>query len=311
MQLWSSPPSPPWAPLLWPCGEQLPTQLQAACRQPVPGGCQAAIYPGPGNGWTGCSRGCGLDEPCAACVCPVRVINISCKQPSERCKSLSATLPHAPPVPAPKPSHMTQSRWLSTGVCRYPLMISACGIVVCLLTTFIATDIRPARLVTEIESTLKYQLIISTVLATPVRPVCCSQVSGRAWVPTLLESQNLCGAPCWAWNVKARCCSLSGKLRLLLAQLLAPSSWPSYIHSQHHWPCSLAGGSMLSPVERSFQRVRDKLAEPCYSSRMVQTQTSPYPSLKSLSMPPVLAAGLLRHHLFPAQRVHRHLRGRP
>ena len=52
---------------------------------------------------------------------------------------------------------------------QYPLLISASGILVCLATTFIATDLKPARMVSEIESTLKYQLIISTVLATPVR----------------------------------------------------------------------------------------------------------------------------------------------
>ena len=51
----------------------------------------------------------------------------------------------------------------------YPLMISAVGILVCLLTTFVATDLRPARLVTEIEFTLKLQLILSTIIATPVR----------------------------------------------------------------------------------------------------------------------------------------------
>jgi inorganic pyrophosphatase len=49
----------------------------------------------------------------------------------------------------------------------YPLMISAVGILVCFLTTFVATDIRPARVVSEIENTLKFQLIISTVIATP------------------------------------------------------------------------------------------------------------------------------------------------
>lgn len=52
----------------------------------------------------------------------------------------------------------------------FPLMISATGIIVCLLTTIVATDLRPARVVSEIENTLKLQLIISTVLATPVGP---------------------------------------------------------------------------------------------------------------------------------------------
>ena len=42
----------------------------------------------------------------------------------------------------------------------FPLLITAAGILVSLLTTLVATDIRPARLVDEIEQTLKYQLII-------------------------------------------------------------------------------------------------------------------------------------------------------
>jgi inorganic pyrophosphatase len=50
----------------------------------------------------------------------------------------------------------------------YPLLITASGILVCLLTTLLATDFRPARAVDEIESTLKNQLIVSTVIMTPV-----------------------------------------------------------------------------------------------------------------------------------------------
>lgn len=51
----------------------------------------------------------------------------------------------------------------------FPLMVSATGILVCMLTTLIATDFKPARQISEIEHTLKMQLIISTVLMTPVR----------------------------------------------------------------------------------------------------------------------------------------------
>lgn len=54
----------------------------------------------------------------------------------------------------------------------YPLLISAVGILVCLITTLIATDLKPARGVNEIESTLKMQLVISTILATPVSLLC-------------------------------------------------------------------------------------------------------------------------------------------
>lgn len=50
----------------------------------------------------------------------------------------------------------------------FPLMVSASGIIVCMLTTLIATDLKPARHISEIEHTLKMQLIISTVLMTPV-----------------------------------------------------------------------------------------------------------------------------------------------
>ncbi len=51
----------------------------------------------------------------------------------------------------------------------YPLLLTASGIVVCLLTTLLATDLKPARVVDEIESTLKNQLIVSTAIMTPVR----------------------------------------------------------------------------------------------------------------------------------------------
>ena len=75
----------------------------------------------------------------------------------------------------------------------YPLLISAAGIICCLLTTFIATDLRPARMVSEIENTLKYQLIISTLLATPVRPSC----SAVSVVPSILRGLllKICSLP--------------------------------------------------------------------------------------------------------------------
>ncbi|GAX84433.1 hypothetical protein CEUSTIGMA_g11853.t1 [Chlamydomonas eustigma] len=50
----------------------------------------------------------------------------------------------------------------------FPLLISASGILVCIATTFIATDFKPARVMTEIETTLKVQLMVSTILMTPV-----------------------------------------------------------------------------------------------------------------------------------------------
>ncbi|KAK2974902.1 hypothetical protein RJ640_013758 [Escallonia rubra] len=48
----------------------------------------------------------------------------------------------------------------------YPLIISSMGIVVCLITTLFATDLFEIKNVSEIEPTLKRQLLISTVLMT-------------------------------------------------------------------------------------------------------------------------------------------------
>ena len=72
----------------------------------------------------------------------------------------------------------------------YPLMISAAGILVCFVTTFVATDLRPARVVSEIENTLKFQLIISTVLATPVSSRLSFTLIGKLFVPQLHSHQQ-------------------------------------------------------------------------------------------------------------------------
>ena len=50
----------------------------------------------------------------------------------------------------------------------FPLLITASGILVCIGITLIATDFQPARAISEIESTLKHQLIWSTAVMTPV-----------------------------------------------------------------------------------------------------------------------------------------------
>lgn len=51
---------------------------------------------------------------------------------------------------------------------NFPLFVTASGIIVCLLTTLIATDLKPAKTIPEIEPTLKVQLIVSTLAMTPV-----------------------------------------------------------------------------------------------------------------------------------------------
>ena len=61
----------------------------------------------------------------------------------------------------------------------YPLMISAFGIFVCMSTTLVATDLFPAKAISQIESTLKIQLILSTVIMTPVIhfPLCQTKIT--------------------------------------------------------------------------------------------------------------------------------------
>lgn len=53
----------------------------------------------------------------------------------------------------------------------FPLGITAAGIIVCLFTTLLATDLAPAHDVPSIEPTLKLQLVASTVIMTPVAAI--------------------------------------------------------------------------------------------------------------------------------------------
>lgn len=54
----------------------------------------------------------------------------------------------------------------------YPLIATAVGILACIVTSFIGVYITKVNRVDQIESTLKYQLVISTVLLTPVFFLC-------------------------------------------------------------------------------------------------------------------------------------------
>jgi len=57
--------------------------------------------------------------------------------------------------------------WQYWGYVSFPLVVSAVGILVCFLTSFLATHIFPAKVPEAIEPTLKQQLLVSTVLMTP------------------------------------------------------------------------------------------------------------------------------------------------
>lgn len=55
----------------------------------------------------------------------------------------------------------------------FPLLITATGILVSLVTSFVATDLILVKNETEIEPSLKRQLLVSTILATPLQFVLC------------------------------------------------------------------------------------------------------------------------------------------
>lgn len=61
----------------------------------------------------------------------------------------------------------TSSELLSNLNFFYPLLISATGILICIVTSYFATSVMAVNKTDKIESTLKYQLIISTILLTP------------------------------------------------------------------------------------------------------------------------------------------------
>jgi inorganic pyrophosphatase len=54
------------------------------------------------------------------------------------------------------------------GLILYPLLITAFGIYGSFVTSFFATNFMKVNVESKIESTLKYQLIISTVILTPL-----------------------------------------------------------------------------------------------------------------------------------------------
>lgn len=56
----------------------------------------------------------------------------------------------------------------SWGNLMFPLMISAVGILVCLVSSFLATNISPVRKEADVEKVLKVQLLVTTVLITAV-----------------------------------------------------------------------------------------------------------------------------------------------
>lgn len=68
----------------------------------------------------------------------------------------------------------TYGSTITNGVLMFPMLLSATGIIVCWLTSFVATHLKPVRNEDGVERSLKVQLIVSTVLMTvPLYSLCC------------------------------------------------------------------------------------------------------------------------------------------
>mmetsp|Transcript_10350 Transcript_10350/g.18249 ORF Transcript_10350/g.18249 Transcript_10350/m.18249 type:complete len:789 (+) Transcript_10350:154-2520(+) len=61
-------------------------------------------------------------------------------------------------------SPQLQANWASL---MFPLLVSATGLLVCFVTSFMATNVSPVRCESDVERVLKMQLILSTALLTP------------------------------------------------------------------------------------------------------------------------------------------------
>jgi H(+)-translocating pyrophosphatase len=80
----------------------------------------------------------------------------------------------------------------------WPLVLSASGILVCIITSFFATNIMQVKAQNEIQKTLTWQLIISTIILTPVivllalygLPASFEFVSGEGPTEMVLKSTN-------------------------------------------------------------------------------------------------------------------------
>jgi|LauGreDrversion4_2_1035121.scaffolds.fasta_scaffold49058_6 H(+)-translocating pyrophosphatase len=104
----------------------------------------------------------------------------------------------------------------------FPLVLSAVGILVCIVTSFFATHIMPVTQKSKIESTLKYQLIISTILLTPAIIVVC-----LVFLPETINFQTVKNSS----NVYIMICALSGLWSGLIIGYLT-----DYFTSNAHGP---------------------------------------------------------------------------
>ena len=72
----------------------------------------------------------------------------------------------------------------------FPLTISGAGIIVCMLTSFVATHLRTVKSESDIEQALKLQLLISTLLMTPTLYQLC-----HSFLPAAFYVSGVCSSP--------------------------------------------------------------------------------------------------------------------
>ncbi|CAM9406892.1 unnamed protein product [Chrysoparadoxa australica] len=101
------------------------------------------------------------------------------------------------------------------GAVVFPIIVSAAGILVCLLTSFLATNILPVKTQPDVESALKLQLIVTTLLMVPVAYGIAEAFLPEVFVISAISSEGVISTP-----VDAFVCVISGTVGGLIIGLV-------------------------------------------------------------------------------------------
>ncbi|CAN0111390.1 unnamed protein product [Ectocarpus sp. 6 AP-2014] len=97
----------------------------------------------------------------------------------------------------------------------FPMEVSAGGLLVCLLASFLSTDLFPVKEEKDIEWSLKMQLIVTTALMVPV-----TYVLSISFLPSYFEIDAMDGSTIEAGSMDAFVCVISGAIGGLIIGLV-------------------------------------------------------------------------------------------
>jgi len=113
------------------------------------------------------------------------------------------------------------SMWDDWQAISFPILISACGLIVCMITSFFATHIKVVSRLSDIETSLKHQLLISTILMTPVLYMLCN-----FFLPdTIAEIGGKTNVRYWHVFISGACGLWSGLIIGYITEYYTSYSW--------------------------------------------------------------------------------------